>query len=136
MLNKSFVLFRALTSSIFIYAGTNHLFQPEKILSKAAKSRAFEMLNSPTFFSASIQLSGIVMVIAGMLLLIGYKQKIAALLLLLILIPITLTVQLEKVADLGPFFKNVAIAGSLLFILNFKSNEGKTSVTYTHIPVR
>ena len=136
MSNKSFVLFRALTSSIFIYAGTNHLLQPEKILIKAAKSRAFEIMNNPTLFSASIQLSGIVMIIAGILLLIGFKQRIAALLLLLILIPITLTVQLENLADLGPFFKNVAIAGSLLFIINYKSNESETSVAYTRIPVR
>lgn len=136
MSKKSFVLFRALTSSIFIYAGTNHLLQPERIINKAAKSRAFEIMNSPTLFSASIQVSGIAMIIAGILLLIGFKQRMAALLLLLILIPITLTVQLENLADLGPFFKNVAIAGSLLFIINYKSNESKTSVAYTRIPVR
>lgn len=135
MSKKSFVLFRALTSSIFIYAGTNHLFQPEKILNKVAKSRAFEMLESPALFSASIQFSGIVMIIAGILLAFGFKQRVAALILLLILIPITVTVQLENLADLGPFFKNVAIAGSLLFIINFKSNESETSVAHSRIPV-
>lgn len=132
---KNFVLFRALTSSIFIYAGTNHLFQHEKILTKVSKSRAFEMLDNPAIFSTSIQLSGVAMIIAGILLALGFKQKLAALVLLLILIPITLTVQLENLADLGPFFKNVAIAGSLLFIINHQSNESKTPVAHTRIPV-
>ena len=75
------------------------------------------------------------MVIAGVVLLAGIKQKIAAILLLFILISITLTVQLENLNDLGPFFKNVAIAGSLLFIINYKSNESKESVSHTRIPV-
>ena len=135
MSGKNFVLFRVLTSSIFIYAGANHLFQPGKILNKVAKSRAFEMLDSPALFSASIQFSGIAMVIAGAFLALGFKQRIAAFILLLILTLITLSVQLENLADLGPFFKNVAIAGSLLFIINFKSNESKTSVAHSCIPV-
>lgn len=120
---RSFVFFRALTSSIFIYAGMNHLLQPGKILGKISKSGAYELLNSPAFFSASILLSGIAMVAAGLLLLAGIKQKLAAITLLLILVPITLTVQLDNLHDLGPFFKNVAIAGSLLLIINNKSNE-------------
>jgi putative oxidoreductase len=135
MSKKSFVLFRALTSSIFIYAGMNHLFHPEKILNKVAKSRIFETLDSPTLFAASIQVSGIAMAIAGVLLLAGIKQRVAAILLLSILISITLMVQLENLNDLGPFFKNVAIAGSLLFIINYKSNESKKSVSHTHIPI-
>lgn len=135
MTKKSFVLFRALTSSIFIYAGTNHLLHAEKVLNKVAKSRAFEMLNIPNLFSAAIHVSGIAMVIAGILLLVGLKSRIAAMLLLLILIPITLTVQLENLNDLGPFFKNVAIAGSLLFIINYKPNESNTPVAPACIPV-
>lgn len=136
MSKKHFVLFRALTSSIFIYAGSNHLFQHEKILNKVAKSRAFEMLNNPEFFSITVRLSGIAMIIAGIMLLFGLKSRIAALILLAILIPITLTVQLENMADLGPFFKNVAIAGSLLFIINQKSNESEKSVAHSSISVR
>ena len=116
MSNRSFVLFRALTSFIFIYAGTNHLLHPEKILAKVIKSSTYKMLDDPSFFSISIVASGIAMAIAGLLLLIGFKQRFAALSLLHLLIPITLVVQLEDFNDLGPFFKNIAIAGSLLFI--------------------
>ena len=38
------------------------------------------------------------------------------------------SVQLDNLKDLGPFFKNVAIAGSLLFIFNYKQNENKNPV--------
>lgn len=62
-------------------------------------------------------LSGFVMMVAAILLLLGKFQKITSAVLLLILIGITLTIQLEDLNDLGPFFKNVAIAGSLLFLL-------------------
>lgn len=68
------------------------------------------------------------MFIGGVALLLGYKNKTAAIILLVMLIPITLSVQLDKLSDLGPFFKNVAIAGSLLFIINSKSNEDQTPV--------
>lgn len=75
------------------------------------------------------------MVIAGILLAAGFKQKWAASLLLLMLIPITLIVQLENLNDLGPFFKNVAIAGSLLFIINYKKHEVEKLITGTRSAV-
>jgi len=108
-----------------LYAGIKHLTHPEKILDRVAKSGLYESLNMPAVFSASILLSGIAMIIGALLLLFGYKQKQAALMLLFILIPITLMVQLENLNDLGPFFKNVAISGSLLFILKYNTHEVK-----------
>ena len=71
----------------------------------------------------------------GIALLAGYKNRLAAMVLLIMLIPITLTVQLDNFSDLGPFFKNVAIAGSLLFIINYKSNEHETSVARSSNPI-
>ena len=76
------------------------------------------------------------MIIGGILLAIGYRQRLAAMVLLLILIPITITVQMESLSNLGPFFKNVAIAGSLLFIINYKQNEMEVPVLNPRIPVR
>ena len=136
MTKRSFIIFRTLTSTIFIYAGINHLIQPEKILSKLSGSTVYDFLNSPSFFSLSVMLSGLAMVIGGILLAIGYRQRLAAMVLLLILIPITITVQLESLSNLGPFFKNVAIAGSLLFIINYKQNEMEVPVLNPRIPVR
>ena len=136
MTKRSFIIFRTLTSTIFIYAGMNHLIQPEKILSKLSGSTMYDFLNSPSFFSLSVMLSGLAMIIGGILLAIGYRQRLAAMVLLLILIPITITVQMESLSNLGPFFKNVAIAGSLLFIINYKQNEMEVPVLNPRIPVR
>ncbi len=128
MTKDPFKVLSVLTSLIFIYASTNHFFQPDKILSKLSKTAAYQLIQNESLFKISILLSGIAMLVGGIALLVGYQKKLAATVLLLMLIPITLTVQLDNLSDLGPFFKNVAIAGSLLFIINYKSNELKTSV--------
>ena len=63
------------------------------------------------------------MVAAGFLFLIGYKTKWAAITLMMVLVPITLTVQVGQITTLGPLFKNIAILGGLLFfILNDTDN--------------
>ena len=128
-------ILRVFTSLIFIYASTNHFFQHEKIFGKISKTAAYQLIQNESFFQVSILLSGIAMLIGGIALLAGYKKKIAAIVLLVMLIPITLTVQLDNLSDLGPFFKNVAIAGSLLFIINYKSNEIETSVVSSNNPI-
>lgn len=128
MRKHPFTVLRVFTSLIFIYASTNHFFYSEKIFGKISKTAAYQWIQNESLFKVSILLSGIVMFAGGLALLAGYKNKLAAMLLLVMLVPITLTVQLENLGDLGPFFKNVAIAGSLLFIINYKSNEIKTSV--------
>ena len=123
-----FTILRVFTSLIFIYASTNHFFQADKILNKLSTTAAYGLLQNESLFKMSILLSGILMFIGGVALLMGYKNKTAAIILLVMLVLITLTVQLDKLSDLGPFFKNVAIAGSLLFIINSKTNENQTPV--------
>lgn len=128
MRKDPFSILRIFTSLIFIYASTNHFFQHDKIFGKISKTVAYQFIQNESLFKVSILLSGIIMLIGGIALIVGYRNKLAATVLLIMLIPITLTVQLDNLGDLGPFFKNVAIAGSLLFIINYKSNELKTSV--------
>jgi putative oxidoreductase len=136
MTKRNFSLFRVLTSFIFIYAGTNHLLQPGKILGKVAKGWAYQLLDMPSAFSVSIGLSGVVMIVFGVLLSIGYKQRVAALVLLAVLIPITLMAQLDNLQDLGPFFKNVALTGSLIFIINYKAHEVQKPLVRSYGPAR
>jgi putative oxidoreductase len=131
MRKNPFTILRVFTSLIFIYASTNHFFQSNKIFGKISKTAAYQFMQNEHLFKMSIILSGIIMFIGGISLLAGYKNKIAAMLLLVMLVPITLTVQLDNLSDLGPFFKNVAIAGSLLFIINYKPNEIETPVVRT-----
>jgi putative oxidoreductase len=128
MKKSPFTILRVFTSLIFIYASTNHFFQSDKIFTKVSKTAAYQLMQNKSLFEMSILLSGITMLVGGIALLAGYKNKLAAIVLLIMLIPITLTVQLNNFSDLGPFFKNVAIAGSLLFIINYKSNEIETPV--------
>ena len=127
MKKQHYVLFRILTSLIFLYAGIGHLFQANKILGKFSKSQFYDFMPDSNITLMLIYISGIVMLMAGTLLAAGWYQKIAAIILLLVLIPITISVQLDNLKDLGPFFKNVAIAGSLLLIINYKQNENKNT---------
>ena len=85
------------------------------------------MITLDNLFKSEIFLSGFIMFAGGVSLLIGFMKRKVALALLLMLIPITLAVQLDNLNDLGPFFKNVAITGSLIFIINFKQYETQSN---------
>ncbi|KKM02330.1 hypothetical protein LCGC14_1785540, partial [marine sediment metagenome] len=116
-------LLRILVSGIFLVAGFNHLLQVEKTaqtIEQASFKGIAHIFGEPKWL---IILSGVVMLVAGLLFLIGYKTKWAAILLMSVLIPITLTVQVGQITTLGPLFKNIAILGGLaLFILNDTDN--------------
>ncbi|HDZ06419.1 hypothetical protein LCGC14_0513130 [marine sediment metagenome] len=120
---RSIQLLRVLVSGIFLVAGTNHLLNIEKTakrIEQASFKGIAHFFGEPNWL---IILSGIVMVAAGFLFLIGYKTKWAAITLMMVLIPITLTVQVGQITTLGPLFKNIAILGGLLFfILNDTDN--------------
>ena len=120
---RSIQLLRIMVSGIFLVAGLNHLLNIEKTvqrIEKASFKGIAHFFGDPQWL---IILSGIVMIAAGSLFLIGYKTKWAAIVLMMVLIPITLTVQVGQITTLGPLFKNIAILGGLLFfILNDTTN--------------
>jgi putative oxidoreductase len=113
-------LFRSMLSMIFLYAGIGHLLKPEKIFGRLSQSTLFSLFPSEEFFMANIYLTGGAMLLAGLALMLGWRTRIASAVLLAILIPITLSVQLEDLTNLGPFFKNVAISGGLIFFIKNK----------------
>ncbi|WP_290792159.1 DoxX family protein [Flavihumibacter sp. UBA7668] len=123
MSGKYFSLFRILTSLIFVYAGLGHVLSPDKMLIRLSKSTLYKWLPYHGLFEIVLLISGVVMLAAAILLILNRQVKWAALTLLLVLISITLSVQLENLQDLGPFFKNVAIAGSLILLINSKKDE-------------
>ncbi len=120
---RSIQLLRILVSGIFLVAGFNHLLNIEKTtqrIEQASFKGIAYFFGEPQWL---IIISGIVMLIAGFIFLIGYKTKWAAIVLMAVLIPITLTVQVGQITTLGPLFKNIAILGGLLFfILNDTNN--------------
>lgn len=111
----SVVILRILLSLIFIIASTSHFFNTEKTVSRIENSAMGFVGNILGTPEIAVILSGIVMLIAGISLLLGFKSKMAAIVLIAVLIPITLTVQVGQMTTLGPLFKNVAILGGLLF---------------------
>ncbi|MCZ4319053.1 DoxX family membrane protein [Aequorivita viscosa] len=114
---RSVQLLRILVSGIFIVASFSHLLNVEKTVQRI-ETASFKGL---ALFFGNLELlvilSGIVMLIAGISFLIGYKTRWAAIILLLVLIPITITIQMGQITSLGPLFKNIAIAGGLLFFI-------------------
>lgn len=113
---SSIAVLRVMVSLIFIVASLNHLINTDKAVARIenAKFGALGHLLGPPEFS--VIASGVVMLLAGIALAVGFKTKWSALLLILMLIPITLTIQLGQMATVGPLFKNIAILGGLLFL--------------------
>ena len=112
----SFLVLRAMASLIFIMAGLNHVLQTA---GAAARLEAAPFSHLVTWIAPAetlIILSGIGLLIGGFMLLLGFKTKMAAALLLAILIPITLTVQVGAAGN-GPLFKNIALIGMLIFFI-------------------
>ena len=130
-INKSsIIVFRVLLSSIFIVASFNHLFNIEKTVQKINQARFKELAYLFGDPSVTVIASGIPMLIAGFALMMGYKTKYASIILALILVPITVTIQVGQMSTVGPLFKNIALFGGLLFFimnnlnnLNTKQNE-------------
>ena len=113
----SVILFRIMLSGIFIIAGINHLTQASKVVMRIENAR-FGIIGS--IFGdpiIAVYLSGVVMLLAAVVFLLGFKTRWMAWILLLVLITITLTIQVGSAQTLGPLFKNIAIAGGLLFFI-------------------
>lgn len=125
----SIKVLRIMLSGIFLVAGANHLFNVEGTVSKmdqaSLKGMAYAIGN-PEYM---VILSGLVMLIAGIALIIGFKTRYAAAVLALVLIPITITVQVGQMSSLGPLFKNIAIMGALLFFILNDFDQLKTIET-------
>lgn len=112
----SFLVLRALASLIFIMAGINHLFQTAGAAARLETAPFAHLATWAAPAETLIILSGIGLLLGGFMLLVGFKTKLAATLLLAILIPITLTVQVGAAGN-GPLFKNIALIGMLIFFI-------------------
>ncbi|MAQ93535.1 MAG: hypothetical protein CMM84_08430 [Rhodothermaceae bacterium] len=106
--------FRVLLSLLFLVSGTTHLLKPAAIAARL-DTAPFAHLAAMLAPSATlVLLAGVGLVAGGLALFAGFQTRLAALGLIAILVPITLTVQMTPEA-LGPLFKNVAILGGLIF---------------------
>lgn len=113
----SVLLFRIFLSGIFITAGISHLINPEQVAQRI-QSAAFSAF--ATFFGDPYLLgiaTGYALFFAGLAFLLGVFTRWTALTLFLVLVPITITIQLGNGLIHGPFWKNVALFGGLLFFI-------------------
>jgi uncharacterized membrane protein YphA (DoxX/SURF4 family)/intracellular sulfur oxidation DsrE/DsrF family protein len=113
--SRSFLVLRIMSSFIFIAAGINHLLQPASVTARLQEAPLGSLATWMAPAETLVLLSGAGLLLGGFMLLAGYKTRQAALLLLAILIPITLTIQVVNAAGSGPLFKNLALMGMLLF---------------------
>lgn len=107
-------VFRVATSAIFIVGGLGHFGNHNYMLERMAESpwrEVIGMIGDPSWL---LWLSGAVFVIFGIFLALGYLTRISALLIFVTLIPVTIAVHVAP-GHVGPFLKNVAIMGALLY---------------------
>lgn len=115
-LNRVSVLaFRIMLSLIFIVAALNHLFEGEKVAGRLARSEMSALVTWMASPHLLVTIAGVALLTGGIGLLSGFKTRMSAMLLILVLIPITLTVQVDNPEGLGPFFKNIGLLGGLVF---------------------
>ena len=108
------LVFRVLFSLIFLVAGAGHFGQQDVMLAQldaAPLGHLARFLGPPELL---LSLSGVVLILAGLALAAGWWTRLAALALLMTLIPITITVHLADPGHIGPLFKNVALLGGLI----------------------
>lgn len=117
--NTSILGLRITTSGIFLAAGINHLQQPVSIAKRILDAPLGQWLNDIVDVQTLAFSIGILLMTFGVTFLFGIYTRWSALALFLLLIPITITIQVNNGLLHGPLWKNIVIFGSLsFFILN------------------
>ncbi|MFD2519188.1 DoxX family protein [Salinimicrobium flavum] len=122
-------IFRVMLSGIFLVASFSHLINLEKTLQRIEQAKfkgIAYMFGEPRFMVIA---SGIVMLIAGLSLLAGFKTRWSAAVLVAVIVPITLTIQVGQITTLGPLFKNIAIIGGLTFFIMNDFNNSQNNIS-------
>ena len=109
---------RILFSLIFLAGGLGHF---------SAQSIGYAASQGVPFASVLVPVSGIISIAGALSILLGYKAKVGAWLIVLFLIPVTLflhkfwTIQdpMMKQMDMVMFLKNLGLLGGALFIAFF-----------------
>jgi len=106
--------FRIAASLIFVVAGLGHVGRPEQMVAQLSHAPfgAWALGIAPA--RTLVLLAGPPLIAGGLALMLGLRTRLAALTLLALLVPITLTTHVGYGGGVGPLFKNLALAGALL----------------------
>jgi putative oxidoreductase len=106
--------FRVLFSIIFVVAGVGHLVRPDAFVARLLQSPVGRFVAEVGPARLLVLATGVVLLVAGVGLAIGYRTRLAALALIVVLVPITASTHLGTGGDPGPLLKNVALLGGLI----------------------
>ena len=116
-------LFRVMTSGIFLVAGTSHLQNAEPTAQRLQAAPWGHVVTSVADPQLLVMLASIPLLVGGAMLLTGLKTRWAAVALMAVLVPITLSVQVGDGSTLGPLFKNIGLMGSLIYFATHGSED-------------
>ena len=119
------LIFRVATSLIFVAGGIGHFVEHDYMFQRIAESPWRDVVNMIGDPSWLLWLSGVVFVIFGITLALGFLTRISALLILVTLMPVTIAVHVAP-GHMGPFLKNIAIMGALLYF--YANGPGRFAV--------
>lgn len=108
------LFFRVATSLIFVVAGLGHVVRPNAMIARMLEAPLGERLAALLPVQPLMLLSGVLLIVAGAALAAGYRTRLAAAMLIAILVPITMTAHFGHGDDPGALLKNVALLGSLV----------------------
>lgn len=111
MLERLSVL-RIVTSLIFIISGLGHILRPDKILSQLGKNFISDLVLKFPYVSELVQLSGIPLLVFGILLVFNKWLRLSAGILFLMTVGISISTHLG-LDSIGPLLKNFVILASL-----------------------
>ncbi len=111
----SLLLLRLFATPIFVGSGLTHLLSPERVAARLAAAPHASLALSVGSARTLVVLSGAALLAGGVAIASGLFTRAAAVGLLAVLVPITITVQVGA-QSAGPLLKNVAIAGLLLHL--------------------
>ena len=107
--------FRVMSSGIFLVAGSNHLFRTGAIVGRLEQAPYAGWATSVAPPEWLVLAAGVALLVGGLSLLVGFATRWTAVGLILVVLPITITVQLEGIETLGPLFKNIGLMGGLVY---------------------
>ena len=111
-MNDQLTVLRVATSSIFIVSGLGHLIRPDKILSQLGKNFVSELVQTLPMIDLLIRLSGVPLLVFGVIFLLNKSMKLTSMALLLMTIGITISTHMGA-DSIGPLFKNIVIMAAL-----------------------